>query len=210
MHIQVTGTMVSFIKGFTAPAARRGTKPSPYDFIQTQLYSLRKPNPKLSIYHSANPFLLLLHSLISNATSDTAQHHFTAAKHKTYFIILSNNYIVCLPVHSHEHITLKNSTVSNSSHRYWKEQTSQRALKHHRAFLMVSGRLRLVQTYGSTQNTMCFISEGCALDICCWLLNFDHHLNSFELVSRYTFLIVEKSSSSRKSIFHSRITNKLV
>jgi len=139
-----------------------------------------------------------------------AQHHFTAAKHKTYFIILSNNYVVCLPVRSHECVTVKNFTVSSSSHRYWKEQTSQRALKRHWAFLM---RLRCVETYGSTQNMTCLISEGCALGICCWLLkavfNFGYHFNSFELVTRHTFLIVETSSSPRKSIFHIRITNKL-
>lgn len=194
--------MVSFIKWFKVPAACCGTQPSLYDFIQAQLYSLRKPNPKLSIYRSEIHFILL-DSLISNATSNMAQRHFTAVKHKAYFIILSDNYIVCLPVHSHEHVILKNSTVRGSSYRYWKEQTRHRALKWHWAFLMMFARLICIRTYGSIRNTTCFISKGYVLEICFWLLKavfkFDYHFKPLKLVIRHTFVTVEKFTSHRKS-----------
>ena len=98
-------------------AAARGPLPSLYDCIQLQLFGLRKTNLKLSIYPS-EIHLILLDSLISNATSNMVQRHFTAVKHKSYFIILSNNYIVCLPVRFHEHIILKNFAVRGSSYRY--------------------------------------------------------------------------------------------
>lgn len=193
-------------------AAARGSLPSLYDFMQPQLYGLRKTNLKLSIYPSEIHFILL-DSLISNATSNMVQRHFTAVKHKSYFIILSNNYIVCLPVHSHEHVILKNSAGRGSSYRYWKEQTRCRAPKWRWALLIFFARLICIRTYGSIQNTTCFISVGYVLVICFWLLKavfkFDYHFNPFELVIRHTFVTVEKSSSHRKSIFHIRIINKL-
>lgn len=182
-----------------------GPLPSLYDFIQPQLYSLRKTNLKLSIYPSEIHFMLL-DSVISNATSNMVQHHFTAVKHKSYFIILSNNYIVCLPVHSHEHVILKNSDVRGFSYRHWKEQTRHRALM----LMMLSTFWFCLQdwcigTYSSIQNTTCFISVGYVLVICFWLLKavfkFDYHLNPFELVIRHTFVTwkspchIEKVSS---------------
>lgn len=121
--------MVSFPRGSKCPqlAMAPGPIPSLYDFSQPQLSS-PKTNLKISVYTS-EIHLILLGSLISNATSNMIQCHFTALKHKSYFIILSNNYIVCLPVHSHEHVMLKNSPVRGFSYRYWKEQTRSRALK---------------------------------------------------------------------------------
>lgn len=122
------------MKGFKVPAARCSPWPSPLSLWlhPAPIICLRKTNLKLSIYPSEIHFILL-DSLISNATSNMVQRHFTAVKHKSYFIMLSNNYIVCLPVHSHEHVILKNSAVRDSSYRYWKEQTRRRALKWHRA-----------------------------------------------------------------------------
>lgn len=80
-------------------------------------------------------------------------------------------------------------------------------------FLIFFARLICIRTYGSIQNTTCFISVGYVLVICFWLLKavfkFDYHFNPFELVIRHTFVTVEKSSSHRKSIFHIRIINKL-
>lgn len=80
-------------------------------------------------------------------------------------------------------------------------------------FLILFARLICIGTYGSIQNTTCFISVGYVLVICFWLLKavfkFDYHLNPFELVVRHTLATVEKSLSHRKCIFHIRIINKL-
>ena len=115
-------------------ATARGPLPSLYDFTQPQLYSLRQTNLKLSTY-PPGIHLILLDSLISNATSNVVQRHFTAVKNKSYFITLSNNYTVCLPVCSHERAIGKNSAARGSSSGHREEQTRRRALERRRARL---------------------------------------------------------------------------
>lgn len=122
--------MVSSMRGSKCLqlAVACGPLPSLYDFIQPQLYGLRKTNLKLSTYPSEIHFILL-DSLISNVTSNTVQRHCTAVKHKSYFIPLSNNYIGCPPAPSHAHVVLKSSALRGSPYRSWKEQTRCRAPK---------------------------------------------------------------------------------
>lgn len=80
-------------------------------------------------------------------------------------------------------------------------------------FLILLARLMQIQTYGSIQNTTCFIAVGYVPVTCFWLLKavfkFDYHLNPSEWVIRHTFVTVEKSLSHRKSIFRISSINKL-
>lgn len=127
-----------------------------------------------------------------------------------YFIMLSNNDIVCLQF-TPMNMSLWKTAVRGSSYRSWKQtrHSPETMLSTFclQGWLLVSGHMAAFKTLCAS------LSAGYILVICFWLLKalfkFDYHLNPLQLAIRHTFITVKKSSSHRKKIFCIRIINKL-